>query len=180
MTLLPITLPIPSYPDYVISPDGLMIINLRTGNRIKTFLRSGYPYVCMYKGWNKQPVAVKYLVAETYLKEEPKEFVWVLDGLKENNHYSNLMFHETRQLLMDSNIIRKPRKKSARSERARKSKLIQGEMNPRYVGRYIINGKVYHSAHKAGLDFGITAKSVIERCKSRTGAFRGFKFVEKK
>lgn len=84
---------IPSFPKYIISEDGTIIIGTKTNNPIKAQQNDkGYLKVSLYvDSKTKKRVYVHRLVAETYI-DNPNglPFVNHLDFNKQNNNVNNL------------------------------------------------------------------------------------------
>lgn len=83
-------LPIPDYPDYEVSSDG-RVRNIKFGRILKGGLVKGYPRVKLSKNNKTKPFSVHRLVADVFYDGDHKNLqVNHIDGVKTNNHISNL------------------------------------------------------------------------------------------
>lgn len=76
---------------YLISDDG-RVFNRKRGTELKPqFNSKGYLRAFLWYGPRDKPVAIHRLVAEAFLRKRPNApEVNHIDGVKTNNHYTNL------------------------------------------------------------------------------------------
>jgi hypothetical protein len=173
-------------PKYLISEDGLTIINEVTGNKIKIGDQvikgkiTGYKYASIIfdEGeYRIQRTAVHRLVAFAYLPEPEPGQVWInhKDGNKSNNHYTNLEWatiSENIQHAHDTGLIKKitgaghwrTGQKASLSTRNKQSIKKQGEKHPKFKGWYVYDFKKYGSAGEASRATGISPKTIYNKC----------------
>lgn len=171
---------------YLISEDGLTIINEITGRRIKIGDQqikgriTGYKYASIIFDDNEYHIkrmSVHRLVALTYLEAPTDKQVWVnhKDGNKSNNHYTNLEWttiseniqhaHDT-GLKVTKKGIESPLYGTKHSLQTKYKQSISkiGDKHPKFKGYYYANYKKYGSCGEASRATGMNAKSIYNKC----------------
>lgn len=192
---------IPINTKYLISENGLILINEVSGRRliigdqqVKGKI-TGYKYASLIFDENEykiKRIAVHRLVAMTYLEPPKQDQVWVnhKDGNKSNNHYLNLEWttiSENIQHAVDTGLISRPRgedhwlygKKATVKSRAAQSLAKIGDKHPRFKGYYVCNWVQYGSAIQAGKALAMNNKTVANKCKSGKYRKDGWYFLPK-
>ncbi len=145
---------------------------------------NGYKQVFLSGKWNY----IHRLVCMQWLGNSDLS-LWVnhKDGNKANNHLSNLEWTTISQNIVhahDTGLIK--RRSGAdhwrtgvcvsQEVRNKMSKGKLGKLHPKFTGYYHTPFGEFESANQAGIAGGISAKQIIQRCKSWTWKERGYTF----
>jgi len=172
---------IPINKKYIISKDGLTIVNTETK---KTLIQSkqiinknetGYLYVSLIKDNIVNRISVHRLVALTYI-DNPLNLPEVhhIDNNRSNNNMSNLKWvsvKDNRRL----RVVNAPKGVNHWNYGLKRSKLTKTKMSnaklgtnhPKFKGYYIVNGNKYATPKEAEKYTGIKSHTIFRRCKNK-------------
>ena len=183
--------PLPQYPKYSITDDGLTVINNETGRTLKQATdKVCYIWVTLLLTdgeYTVKRIAVHRLVAYTYLSVPDANKVWVnhKDGNKHNNHYTNLEWttiSENIQHAYNTGLRVMPTGTNhwrygvnvGKVTRNRMSRKKLGRLHPKFTGWYIVNGVKYGSSYEAHRATRIPKHTIYRNCKANK---KGFSFL---
>lgn len=153
--------------DYVVYEDG-SIFNKRLNRPILQQLNSdGYKCVTLRLGVNKRKTfRVHRIVAELFLRGCEKKFVNHKDGVKVNNHYSNLewMTHsENIKHAWDNGLIKNTKERAKKIREANLGRV--GKLNGKSRPVQCINtGEVFESINLAAKHYNIDFAGISKCC----------------
>lgn len=91
---------IPNFPNYEISENGLIRRNKKLLHP-HINMQTGYLMVDLYKNNKRKKFTIHRLVAITFLRKKNRKYVCHSDGLRRNNHYTNLYWGSPKDNIRD-------------------------------------------------------------------------------
>lgn len=163
---------IPNFPRYQINEDGTRVFDTLKERDIKASANNGYVYVTPYNEieHRRAPIPVHRLVAFAHIGPQPEDKPWInhKDGVRDNNHYTNLEWSSISDNILHSYRVlgRRPPLNMKGKTHSDKTKAIMrdkkiGVNHPKFKGFYLYGRKQFASAREAAAKTGIERSSVI-------------------